>query len=76
MIMGFYRREPQYKNSYWDNFFKVDVVKKLTSRMAEEIFMLFPREEHDQFLQKLYRLMEHDGATIIAIRDITRRGKY
>ncbi|MEL7563664.1 MAG: cytidyltransferase [Dehalobacterium sp.] len=72
---GFYRREPQYKTLIGTISIKVDVVKKLTSRMAEEIYMLFPNEKHDQFLQKLSRLMEHDGATIIAIRDINKGGK-
>jgi len=72
---SFYRREPQYKTLIGTISIKVGVERKLTGRLEEEILRLVYRAEPDQLRQRLRKLMEQDGATLITIRDLNRENK-
>lgn len=71
---GFYRREPQYKTLMGTISLHVEVVKKFTKIIAQEIASLF-HHKSDRFMQKLYRVLDRDGATIITMRASNREGK-
>ncbi|WP_236860164.1 cytidyltransferase [Candidatus Formimonas warabiya] len=72
---GFYRREPQYKTLIGTISIKVDLIKKMTVRIEQELSMLFPGDDNSAVLKKLSDLTQKFSAKMMAIRDVNQGGK-